>query len=325
MNRDWIESLRQYFFNPQAGLINIDAAMHLKKHHIPKSLFKFRGVNEYSLNNLEENTVWCTSASQFNDPYDSSLCFYFSDGIFNTNLGTAFETLSKEKDSFFTKEHVDVIKNSTNPLKTVIEITAHLSDEPITQEMEGLLYEALKDFENKEIIEMNSRFNDAMKNGYKICSFSERLDSTLMWAHYAENHSGFAIEYDFSKLPVTDVRSRLLWPVIYDDQLFDATQFFSEQVKNGISNNFMGVISAIHKAKDWEYENEWRLILPTGPDEPPLNYEVPLPVCVYLGAKIEPEKESLIVKIAQSKNIPIFKMRLAHDKFKMIPQIVDLN
>lgn len=167
---------------------------------------------------------------------------------------------------------------------------------------------------------MNERFNETIKKGYKICSLSERVDSMLMWSHYAKNHTGFVMEYDFNSLPLSDVRSRSLWPVIYDDKLFDASRFMREQSESGAYNNLFGIIASIHKAKDWQYEQEWRLIIPLGPDEPPFNYSVPTPKAIYLGSKVSNEDRIKISNIANKKGIPVYKMKLSHDRFNMAPE-----
>jgi len=146
----------------------------------------------------------------------------------------------------------------------------------------------------------------------------------LMWSHYTGGHKGFAMEYGFSDLPIYDVRSRLMWPVIYDSKIFDASAFFQEQKNSGSFNNLLGIVAAIHKAEDWNYEKEWRMIIPLGPSDPPLNYRVPTPKAFYIGSKISEENKALLIDIAESKNIPVFQMELSHSEFKMVHSEIDL-
>jgi hypothetical protein len=40
----------------------------------------------------------------------------------------------------------------------------------------------------------------SLRNNIKITCFSEELFSMPMWSHYANNHKGFCIEYDFTRL-----------------------------------------------------------------------------------------------------------------------------
>lgn len=324
MKEDWIQDLRRYFFSYRQKDLDVKAAIQLKKQHIPKSLYKYRSVNDYALSNFKEDYVWCTHAANFNDPYDSSLCFDFSSDYMNSILLKSVETQARgEGDNFFTEDNMNILSTSDDPVKTMIELAANHKDSSVMPDMVDKLYRMIKDFNEKNVIEMNSKFNAAIKQGYKICSFSQRMDSMLMWAHYSANHTGFAIEYDFSKLLVTDIRSRCLWPVLYDDEMFDASDFFMEQSRAGSFNNLFGIISAIHKAKDWSYEHEWRLVLPMSPSDPPMNFSVPVPKAVYLGSKISKEDEEEIVHVARAKGIDVHRMRLSHNRFQMIPEIVD--
>ena len=115
-----------------------------------------------------------------------------------------------------------------------------------------------------------------------------------------------------------------MWPVIYDSKIFDASAFFQEQKNSGSFNNLLGIVAAIHKAEDWNYEKEWRMIIPLGPSDPPLNYRVPTPKALYIGSKISEENKALLIDIAESKNIPVFQMELSHSEFKMVHSEIDL-
>lgn len=321
MKEDWIQDLRRYFFSCRQQDLDVEAAIQLKKQHIPRSLYKYRAVNDYALKNLKDDSVWCTHAADYNDPYDSSLYFEFSDGLMNSLFLKSIEKHARgEGDKLFTEENMNILSTSDDPLKAILDLAANHKDSDVAPDTVDELYRVYKDIEDKNIIEMNNRFNAAIKRDYKICSFSQRIDSMLMWSHYSDKHTGFAIEYDFSELLVTDISSRCLWPVLYDDELFDASGFFMEQSRVGSFNNLYGIISAMHKAKDWSYEQEWRLILLKSSSDPSINYSVPGPKAVYLGSKISKENEEKISGIARAKGIEVHRMRLSHKRFQMIPR-----
>ena len=94
-------------------------------------------------------------------------------------------------------------------------------------------------------------------------SFAERGDNVLMWSHYGKNHTGACLEFDTRILaksidgftPVTyagksgEVRERI--PLPHDDK-GDANPEYMDRVR--------GVLS--HKANEWAYEEEWRMIVP---------------------------------------------------------------
>ncbi len=47
-----------------------------------------------------------------------------------------------------------------------------------------------------------------------------------MWSHYADEHRGFCIEYAVADLP--SIAQRLLFPIIYREEIFDSTKFHLE-------------------------------------------------------------------------------------------------
>lgn len=292
MTDSWIDKLKEYFFSPHAHELNIDAAMSIKQNNIPKRLFKYRAFNNNSLDNLKNDAVWCSNASEFNDPYDSSICFAFDAEFMNSNLLEGLKIL-KEKD-----------------------LLNGVSDDVMIERIDQFF----NGYMAKEVKEMNSKFNQLLRNGYKICSFSENIGSLLLWSHYADEHRGFLIEYDFSVLPVTDIRCRFLWPVIYSERLFDASQYFKVAKNKENFNNLFAIIAAIHKAKDWQYEKEWRLVvIPFSANDPPHNFQVPTPKAIYIGDKMKDKDKKVIADIAKDKHITVYQMELSHTAYKMEP------
>ncbi len=326
MNMDWIKDLRKYFFSHRHQDLNIDAAIELKKQHIPDKLYKYRAINDYSLSNLQEDTVWCSNASDFNDPYDSALSFNLSKDFLDKMLVEAIpKHVNGSNGIYFDQTSLEEIANSENTMKSFIDLLASQTGTDITPDLKKKLCDFSEEITAKQIIEMNERFNGAIRNGYKICSFSERVDSILMWSHYSKHHTGFSVEYDFKCLPVSDVRSRCMWPVLYEEDLFDASAFMMEQKKAGSFNNLFGIIASIHKATDWKYEKEWRMVIPFGPSDPPLNYSVPAPKAIYLGSKISEKNKEKLVLIAEKKRISIYQMKLSHNQFKMVSEILKIT
>lgn len=93
-----------------------------------------------------------------------------------------------------------------------------------------------------------------LKSQFRVACFTENNDSPLMWAHYTDNHRGFCMEYDLKKLP-EGYRYGIL-PVIYSNTRYDATRSVVAQNKNLVTNPFY------FKSSHWEYEKEWRMMIP---------------------------------------------------------------
>ncbi|MDR3704583.1 MAG: DUF2971 domain-containing protein [Paludibacteraceae bacterium] len=95
-----------------------------------------------------------------------------------------------------------------------------------------------------------------------IISLTTNPLNTLMWAHYA-TEKGFAIELDWPKMKSNlnkgknnHIQDYVFFPVQYVSDLKPIDSF----QKNFNSQDVPFLYSTAVKRKDWEYENEWRLI-----------------------------------------------------------------
>lgn len=175
--------------------------------------------------------------------------------------------------------------------------------------------------------------NEAMEKSRNLISkqcrvtcLSERMDSPLMWSHYANKHYGFCLEYDFThtmvRYPDLNLAKIMLLPVIYSEQrplltkAITSPKFLVQYMKTKkLPNEIIEsiVYGMLFKSIDWAYEREWRII--------GLNMETPfmkLPPArkLFLGANIEDSAKERLVAIAKKKHIPVFQMYLAPDKYK---------
>jgi DUF2971 family protein len=87
-----------------------------------------------------------------------------------------------------------------------------------------------------------------------IFSLTEVPDSLLMWAHYAEDHRGFVVEFDCEHPSFT--RS------VKNNQEFGTlrrVQYSNERPKRSFFQ-LTGLEVLFTKSKEWEYEREWRIV-----------------------------------------------------------------
>jgi hypothetical protein len=98
-----------------------------------------------------------------------------------------------------------------------------------------------------------------------VLSLAESPRNLLMWAHYGSCHRGFAIEFDgshsfFSQtLPPTTV-GRLM-KVVYSLKR-PAITAYDPSVAVEVYASRLITDLLLTKSKDWEYEQEWRMVLP---------------------------------------------------------------
>ena len=106
------------------------------------------------------------------------------------------------------------------------------------------------DGEIRDFTDVLKSHQDGFKDCFRVACFSEKLDLMTMWAHYASNHTGYAIEYDLTKL--TSAQSKNLYKMAY---------FSREQLqKADFSTNRLPIFNLIQKDAEWSYEEEWRMI-----------------------------------------------------------------
>jgi hypothetical protein len=297
---DWKNEFLELLFPSDEKPRKEKEAYELKYTNRPKSIFKFRGVNQELfqkyLEEINDEKIWIARPDSFNDPYE----FYFK-GDFQK---TFFEFLLR----------TDPQIKKDIPAKILEEIRT--GDRP--GEMIFEYYLAKGGNFSKETLEViqnnfkNSNFDSNikyMKDTAKVSCFSERNDSIPMWAHYADEHKGFCVEYD-----IYDQAKELihfLFPVLYTDKISDVTKELSKGVVG------WGIKPAIIKSRDWSYEKEWRFITSTPPDPPYKGVHVNFfPIKgIYLGTDIEDEHENKLIEIAVIKNIPIYEMKMSETKF----------
>lgn len=156
--------------------------------------------------------------------------------------------------------------------------------------------------------EMDSKLAEKMKNLFLVGCLCTSYKNRLMWSHYADSHKGFCIEYDFSE-PEDEILSKLPLPVVYSEKrpLVPWKAAINNSVENmeeAYAEIMMGLLT---KDKEWEYENEWRILIGATEDS---ELAMPKVSCIYLGASIEKENKDKIMTIAKEQNIPVKQMKV---------------
>lgn len=253
------------------------------------------------------------------------------------------------KNSIDNPDHIDwILKAGQQDAKLKIEknpdaiIVNDNTEAPQLLDLLHILLEGIigktKSPELDDVIEKFKQFsNTALEKTREIISqqcrvacLSERMDSSLMWSHYANKHFGFCLEYDFTysskaiiwKYPDIQTAKIMLLPVIYTDKrpllsesvtspkIMLELQKTKKMPSEAIEKIVYGML---HKSVDWSYEREWRII-GVGMQKPTL--KLPPPRKLFLGVNIEEPTKERLVKIAKSKHIPIYQMCLSPDRYK---------
>ena len=183
---------------------------------------------------------------------------------------------------------------------------------------------------NRASEEALNRSRNIISQQFRVTCLSERMDSPLMWSHYANKHYGFCLEYDFT--PTVTVMhypnlleaQLLLFPVHYTEKrplltksLFQGKALLDYVKNKKLPKNFLEKLmyGLLAKSQDWEYEREWRIFQLAEDNVQPIMH-LPKARKVFLGANMEESTKSRVIEIAKKKRIPVFQMFLHSDKYK---------
>ena len=276
-------------------------------------LFRYRSCNEDSLKALEQNRLYFSKPSAFNDPYDN-LVFADSSKI----VGEIIGSINAGMDDYIKKNEF----MNRYPYNIGAAIWKLNKDGTIKNHIKRI-YAAI------DAVRIHIR-----KNSRVIC-FSEVNDSMLMWSHYADYHRGFLLAFDKEKLEnarrfdaddnIVNEKTKLV-QVNYVTEQTDLTTEVLEYVRNNVFDNLgdipyrdstipPGKIRTVisEKATDWSYEKEWRLI-PRAPKidkESELHYICCKPEAVIIGSKCDDDNRKKIVDICEKNKIPVYGIFLS--------------
>ena len=190
--------------------------------------------------------------------------------------------------------------------------------------------------------------NDALnlRNKTWLCSLSKVNDSILMWSHYCYNHKGVCIGLDLDKVmeSVPPMFCTLFTePLVLDVQYQDII----ERPNAYRSAEGMFSFQWRVKAKEWEYEQEVRLVVPepnpmyaaltpeqaAHPKEEwdwrEIHHYMPLKgecfESIYFGVNTDPTEKEKIIKYARKKlnpQIKLYQMRVDDEAFRLKAEVI---
>jgi len=141
--------------------------------------------------------------------------------------------------------------------------------------------------------------NDDIKNKHKVCCFSKENDNYLLWSHYANNHKGFCVGFDFESIS-KNINGNTF--VEYNDQLvlfkdIVYKQYIPKVDKDNIQLDNQSVIELLtNKYSFWGYEREVRAIIKYPEHEyfyfPELSIK-----CVITGIETNSSTEKIIQSV----------------------------
>lgn len=219
-------SFRSYAENRIASEIN--STDYMFPHEFPK-LFRYRALSSYAIDDIINDRLTLTSIGEFNDLFDGAIHRY-------GNTEEISDAAEKEWEKLVS-------------LSGGIEHTYISHDDYVK-----LLADHFHEMSHLHFDQLNYL-------GTYVCCFSEKNDSTLMWAHYACDNKGISVEYDFNRLCNGSIYRNMLFPIAYSDKPIDISDLLDDE-NNLICKYPLDtavLCTGLNKSNVWSYEHEWRL------------------------------------------------------------------
>ena len=181
----------------------------------PETMYKYTSSTR-ALEILMNNKIYFAKSLEFNDPFDGQI---------------TLDIDTPEKRIIF-------IENLERKHRIII---------PIKEKQEFINNSSGADELARAIV---NKWQEANSTG--ICCLTNTCQSLPMWAHYANNHTGCCLVFDFSKYS----NQKLLkdnFPFYWIKKI----EYQTDLPKYNMSD----MCDYFHKSREWEYENEWRAIM----------------------------------------------------------------
>lgn len=179
----------------------------------PQCLYRYRSIDEYSLDNLRTNTLYFSRASDFDDPFDSYI------HVDKEKVNSSFS-------KFFSVE---------DNIKTIKEISMQIleNNEKYAKYIDSFNSEIVTNYFDKSTVNVRT----LVQHSVRAACFSEDETNRALWLKYGNNHKGFCLMYDLSSIDdlICDNREKCqnysnmtntqLYPVYYSKEKYDATKY----------------------------------------------------------------------------------------------------
>ncbi|WP_241885185.1 DUF2971 domain-containing protein, partial [Brachyspira hyodysenteriae] len=215
------------------------------------------------------------------------------------------------KDDFYNQQFYYEIRNNSlynytrvnkDTLRSILNNTLWCSN---TKNFNDPVDPYIRNFRKEE----QNKFYDYLLEKIKIACLTTHNDNTLMWSHYADKHQGICIEYDINKILNENNDKILIKKISYNKIMISYDTFINKQKKSInsvlIDNKTIDNITDLFtiKSKEWEYEDEYRILFYDEKNENPNGTLINLPIkSICFGVQTSKEDKELVYNLVKSIN-----------------------
>lgn len=304
----------------------------MEKFELPNKLYKFCSLNHRCIKMILENKVYFASASSFNDPLDINPNVV---GLVDKHL---FEKIISQFLKFrVEKEMLNTIGNycdtdEKNFEQNVNNIIQEIIDRKLMKLRSNLEEDPI--YENQTELRKKVREELLLRYNRGIYCLTKNCDSNLMWSHYGDSHRGvclcFVFSQKFDKFNQGDFDPKEGKIGMYNVEYTENRDIEINTIENMFINQEieMTVDEQVlsRKGKEWNYEEEWRLIGTVGEQECPLELSE-----IIFGYKCNKTlAKSLMVALKKSKrknltNVSFSRIVVESGRYKLSRRKINNN
>ena len=190
-----------------------------------------------------------------------------------------------------------------------------LYNEEITQ-LANLLEKTFK-VDSSEVVENLEKIKD-FKNTLGIYSLSMTFSDELMWAHYANSHKGFCLEYETTKLKDIYLAPQMVTELEVDYNSKPQTLTYLDINEN---NKIFKKLFATKSLK-WIYEKEIRLIFDSFELK---DYHPSALTGIYFGTRFPSKKKQQLINSLTNRDIRFYEMYREENSYNLRRKLVHEN
>jgi len=218
---------------------------------VPSTLYKY--VIPARIDTLENLKIRFTQPSALNDPFEFNLTF--QDIITGKELYDEFLSVDPQQRI---SEAIDKLPEAERAILS--SLTPEQLDLLKRQAAQKFFsFENMDKIRTEHISPHTTAIKEKLKSGLDksigILSLSANATIAPMWASYADNSKGFVIGFDTTNIFFQRRRSQ-------SDELYHLRKVIYEDMQPIDSISKITTNILIQKNKSWEYEDEWRMLLP---------------------------------------------------------------
>lgn len=157
------------------------------------------------------------------------------------------------------------------------------------------------------------------KDSAGVYSLSKNSIDELLWAHYANSHEGFCIEYDLDRLISFGRNDYFNFDVTYSDH--PPKLKIDDMLKINDEVSFIQKLIGV-KSKKWAYEKEIRVVTSQSGLQ---HYDYRAVKAIYFGLRMPSERIQKVMKSLCGRGIEYYQIQLKARSYRFTPeQLEDL-